>query len=1146
MRKLGVVILWLFMIALWSGCGSGGGGSGPEARAPESGQTASDEGALAGGDEGSGSSSAEEPEDGITPEGLIAGDDQAPVDEALRDGLRPVSLAPGEIGLDEQGAAVPLTEVVVYLAPDATVAEANEALRAEGGQVLSTLEGIPRILVRIPNPGSVEGLRQVMGRLESHPAIERVRQTHLAAPDLLPPLYEYEDGDGFDADRFAKIRHHLAIRAHAAWNLRPFLDLGEGTLPPDLVMTDRFGGLAPPLGPDFDVNILRMVPLPQSGDVDPHGYQMLSVIAARFEGVDTERGMITGVYPATPASVLDTTLINVSVGATQLSWEMTERATLYVVASLGNNVVVNTSMGMVCYTSQSQQVIPCAEESIRTAALDWIADVRGRGLEGRFLHVVAAGNTLLPGDTDARLNSSFAAARLMTDLVDAGGNPVPPLRNTLVIENAVASEDAPYEPVCLNKRSKRGGDLAAIGTDVWSLSGPQEGVAVGSGTSAAAAQVAGVAAYVWAIQPELSVEALRARLEATARRIQGGSAGGPVCDEEAPAPVVDAYLAVLAADDPEAVTGRESPDQARVRVFLLDITGPTGGRDGLFDEHDLERWAESLSDWEGGPYQDSRYDLNGDGQVGEGEARFDLDADGFVETEVEWSIEDTPVQLNENELDDWNILCAYAYSNLYVGSADERREILKPHMDRCGVVFPLAMVTEVVHESEDHDDLQFAVVDPETGGIRNLGGPIAWGLARDLPGAWSPAGPRRFAYPTSSPDPSLAVYDPATGGERTVFVWDWKLVESYVAIASFWRWTGDGQGFVLQNHVLRDFGFSNFICAELRGISRDGAQKWLLSLPCEVSSSEDGYEVYSESARALVPRPGEGAVAVFVTTEKTFYERFNGEWTARGSSPGDDWWKVLLVEDGVSRRLLGYRDVLWELALPSETYAWAGGIKWSPDGRYVAIPIGFWDEGGDWQSWLFVVDVERRTVFAHANVTDFDWSPDGQDLVKMVMRTGYGAPLIYRTRPDDTSGTVLVNPADTQAGEVRWSPRGDRISWISEQGLHLADAQTGTEIPVSSGGGHSLWSPTGEYLAVMGESSPYYHGIRVVDAEGTQVLYVPDGVTDTAWSPTGRKLAVALPKSQVIRVYDLESETPGEPVMEIGLNAPARRIRLWW
>ena len=1124
MKKLSVVILWLFMIALGSGCESGGVGSGPGA-----GQTAS--------------------YDGITPEGLIAGDDRASVVEALRDGLRPVSLASNEIGLDEQGAAVPLTEVVVYLVPDATVAEANEALRAEGGQVLSTLEGIPRILVRIPNPGSVEGLWQVMERLESHPAIEHVRQTHLAAPDLLPPLYEYEDGDWFDAERFAKIRHHLAIRAHAAWNLRPFLERGEGALPPNLVMTDRFGGLAPPLSPDFDVNILQMVPLPQSGDPDPHGYQMLSVIAASFEGVDTERGMITGVYPATPASVLDTILINASVGATQLSWEMTERATLYVVASLGNNVVVNTSMGMVCYTSQSQQVIPCAEESIRTAALDWITDVRGRGLEGRFLHVVAAGNTLLPGDTDARLNSSFAAARLMTDLVDAEGNPVPPLRNTLVIENAVASEDAPYEPVCLNQRSKRGGDLAAIGTDVWSLSGPQEGVAVGSGTSPAAAQVAGVAAYVWAIQPELSVEALRARLEATARRIQGGSAGGPVCDEEAPAPVVDAYLAVLAADDPEAVTGDESPDQARVRVFLLDITGPTGGRDGLFDEHDLEQWAQVLSDWGGEPYEDSRYDLNGDGRVGEGEARFDLDADGFVETEVEWRIEDTQVQFNENELDDWNILCAYAYSNLYVGSADERREILKPHMDRCGVVFPLAMVTKVFHASEDHDDVQYAVVDPETGDIRDLGSPFAFGAAIDLPAAWSPAGPRRFAYPTFSPDPGLAVYDPATDAERRVFAWSiWAwLYQDYIR----WTWTSDGQDLILSNHVSMDLGFSDFACAELVGISRDGVEKWRLPYPCNATSSGDTYEVYSETTRALVPRPGEEAVAVFVTAEKTFYGKdFDGEWRSRGSRPADDRWKVVLVEDGVSRRLLGYRDVLRELGLPSETDVYVEQMKWSPDGRYLAIPIRVWDERGDGQSWLFVVDAERTTVFAHANVSGdpnvfcygcFDWSPDGSELVKVVMRPGYGAPLIYRTRPDDTSGTVLVNPAGTRAGGVRWSPRGDRISWISDQGMHLADAQTGTEITVLAAG-EPLWSPTGEYLAVKGGSLLY-----VVDTEGTEMLSVPAGVTDTvAWSPTGRKLAVALPDSQVIRVYDLESETPGEPVTEISLSAPVSRIRLWW
>jgi hypothetical protein len=111
----------------------------------------------------------------------------------------------------------------------------------------------------------------------------------------------------------------------------------------------------------------------------------------------------------------------------------------------------------------------------------------------------------------------------------------------------------------------------------------------------------------------------------------------------------------------------------------LDVTDETrlpDRADGIFDQFDLELFLYKLVVLESGPPDYSRYDLNGDGFTGgPTEDRFDLDMSGSIPSEPYLStfkkpIEGPMVEFDENKLTDMEILCYYAYSELYPTDQD--------------------------------------------------------------------------------------------------------------------------------------------------------------------------------------------------------------------------------------------------------------------------------------------------------------------------------------------------------------------------------------------------------------------------------------------------------------------------------------------
>jgi hypothetical protein len=541
---------------------------------------------------------------------------------------------PAEVST-ESGVEYVRTQLELELAPGATKAAMDALLSRLGAQVVSSLDGVGLLTVRIPDPGSLSAARALVAGLTPEPVLTSAQLATVPVTTELPETITPADA--------GLLRPQLASRAAGAWNARGGL---AGRTPPTLVMTDYFGD-GPP-GPEVAVG--EVAADFATGNLMPHGYTVLGMAAGTFEpaGGNLAVDQVTGLWggPDLPLRVVDL--------RTSIAGSTMEDRLLQLVQGLTGDVVVSTSLAAGCAPAG------CTAEQIRTDALQWIQRVRGAGLEGRILHVVAAGNIYanLPSDSDARFGSPFIAAA-KTPLPGVAN-----LTNTIVVENTTASDPAsgPIRPVCLTSSSKRGGDVSAVGTDIKSLGAP--GVArslTDGGTSNAAPQVAGAAAALWALAPALTPDQVAARLRQSARPVTVSAAGDARCDAAAqPAPALDAYAAVLAAD-----AGSTLP--ARAAVLDADDTGQTPGVI-RFDEDDLTAFGDALTAG-AGAVDYGRSDLNGDGRTGGTSTdRVDLDPAAAPQWGlVQRTVAGLPLTFDERALTDVDVLCHAAHGPLYQG-----------------------------------------------------------------------------------------------------------------------------------------------------------------------------------------------------------------------------------------------------------------------------------------------------------------------------------------------------------------------------------------------------------------------------------------------------------------------------------------------
>ena len=622
------------------------------------------------------------------PPGLEAlpGEDDTPAAEAVFDLHVPLVLDESHVTQVDDGPSVLRTEIEIEFAERATVGDVNAVLAELGGAIVSMVRNTPVVVVELPDPGDLASLEARIQELEALPTIESVTMSLLMQ---VPELPRAEDASGIGTEELppalatrARIDHHLAIRGHGAWNAR-------GALPPVAdrpwyLIGDFFGDGAP--GDGFGVQAIAGDY--GSGNAYRHGYHVLGISLGSYGGGATTnaRSDVTGMFPG----MLMVRAVDITQGLNtnaRTRNRLVHRMNDIVDADPGARIVVNTSIGYAkprsIFTSQNSD------------ARKYIAQIRSNDLERRVLHVTTAGNVdgtpAAPVTWPAEDNSMFAYAAL-GDVHTKSGLPIENLRNVLVVENRVNTLETGMQrpvPTCGSGSTILGGQISAIGTRVFSFGrvttalpdGDSQTTSLASGTSMATPQVAGLAALAWTLAPTLDAPDVARLLIDTARDDYSlatpGDADGWGCNAVAPAPVVDALDAILAAGGDVALAA------------LLDVADGNGGpgSDGVFDEHDIEL---TLSTWAGitSPTLDyGRFDLNGDGitdgaRTSTATDRMDLNGDGRFES-VDLDLLGADVPFDENAVNDFDVLCRAAFGAAYGGSTLARNGLLG---QPCGIV----------------------------------------------------------------------------------------------------------------------------------------------------------------------------------------------------------------------------------------------------------------------------------------------------------------------------------------------------------------------------------------------------------------------------------------------------------------------------
>lgn len=614
---------------------------------------------------------------------LLPGDPDALALDATYDMWVPMVGSDADVSVEErEGVEVRVlrSELLVGFGLDATVAEVNALLVRERALIVDMLPQQRQVIMRIPDPGSLEALYALVAALEADDLVDFVLPSVALEVDAGATVLALPSGLPGDLER---VDHHLAVRAHAAWNLRGALPPFEAR--PWFVIADLFGDGPPEDG--YDAVVWRSDYEPDRRDSKHHGYHVLGIAVGAFDpvlGLDDDRDHVTGMVPVT------TRVRAVDLRAwwipalTRQAFAVTRRINTILAIDPDARIIVNTSLNDRGHPFR------------KTAARSWVEMVRGplsgnvvgAGLETRFVHLTSAGNVdpkrFFPGTTDvvwrwAAADNSFWAYAALGDMSRLLASDYPNLSNVHVVENRVQTRHRALDPDtnvesrplpgCAVDGSIMGGTLSAIGTGVWSFGttgGSSTSASRKTGTSMSTPQAAGLAALVWALDPSLDAPEVVALLRDTA--LPAASAvrtrAAVTCNAAAAQPVIDAYAAVLAAGG----------DRARLALLDLDV-------DGRFDERDLEQFLAAYAG-RGQVLDYGRMDLSGDGRSGETRRseRFDLSGDGAYGS-VDRTILDAngrawTVRFDEAAVNDYDVLCYYAYSPLYGGDAEARNALV--------------------------------------------------------------------------------------------------------------------------------------------------------------------------------------------------------------------------------------------------------------------------------------------------------------------------------------------------------------------------------------------------------------------------------------------------------------------------------------
>ena len=641
------------------------------------------------------------------------------------------------------------TDLTVRLTEAATVGVLQPVLDLIGARVLGTLIGRTVILIRFPDPGSLSGLELIRQRLLSTTGVAAVDLAVQGEHTALPENGVFQPPSGSNTPPPSAISnylaHHVAIRGYAGWNLRSKIEPDPPTSSmvtlPILMIIDNFGNGVP--GSAFAVNSND---IPTNAQSDFHGYRMAGIAAATFGGVpppgtDRPVDVVTGIIP------LKTSKIQlIAIDYSQVSEKNALMATALRALQIDRHVVLNTSFALIIANGNRPSIDAEKCEAFKSAEF-WVNVVRGGSkafpgpnLERKILHLTSAGNN--PKERAENV-SHFALARMQTFKDDWCPKPRSQiiyrgLDNIIVVEGRFAEsiEDDINDDVtgvgCPNGSFfnlgggyfSAGGDVSAIGNvsrgylfspqlgqyslyepGIFSAYSPNTLTERIDGSSPATAQVAGLAAFAWALRPTMTVAQLKEVILSTTSRNQAGPTSFPPTsppDEGCPNPYnppipyqapIDAYAALLATDSPTKNLQITGPSDAPARLALLDIVKSSNNTlvmepgDG-FTQADIAAFLREFERRKG-KVDYSRFDLNGDAHTGEAyffegkvvieRRRFDLNGDGQWARALQ-SIEGIQIPMDEQLGADISVLIYYAYSPLYTGNEYERTMLLLPYL----------------------------------------------------------------------------------------------------------------------------------------------------------------------------------------------------------------------------------------------------------------------------------------------------------------------------------------------------------------------------------------------------------------------------------------------------------------------------------
>lgn len=214
----------------------------------------------------------------------------------------------------------------------------------------------------------------------------------------------------------------------------------------------------------------------------------------------------------------------------------------------------------------------------------------------------------------------------------------------------------------------------------------------------------------------------------------------------------------------------------------------------------------------------------------------------------------------------------------------------------------------------------------------------------------------------------------------------------------------------------------------------------------------------------------------------------------------------------------------------------SGGVEefdWSPDGSQLVIVSELF---GYTQLWLLNVNGDSELINnTTGNERGAQWSPDGNVILHESDTDGfYDIWLIHK------DGTNLVNLTNNASSDVnaRWSPDGSKIAFVSDRtgnddiwvmnndGSNLVNLTNNTDTDT-----YPVWSPDGSRIAFNTTDENFNSIIKLMNNDGSNpVNLTPNSMNNyfPEWSPDGSKIAFRSSRAGLEEVWVMDSDGSNE------------------